>query len=200
MKIISFYLPQFHTFPENDAWWGEGFTEWTSVKNAKPLFEGHNQPRVPYDDNYYNLTDKETLIWQSKLAEEYGIYGFCYYHYWFDGKMLMNKPMPFAAVAPPLFSGSVVFISMMVLGLGGMCASLSILAVKMKKKGTIVLFVLSFICAMGMGYMSSQDSTLAWVNWVEQSINTVSQLCLMLGTITLHKAGLAVYQFEEANA
>ena len=104
------------------------------------------------------------------------------------------------SAAPAVFSGSFVFIMMMVLGLGGMCASLSILAAKMKKKGTIVLFVLSFICAMGMGYMSSQDSTLAWVNWVEQSINTVSQLCLMLGTITLHKAGLADYRFKEANA
>ena len=104
------------------------------------------------------------------------------------------------SAAPAVFSGSFVFIMMMVLGLGGMCASLSILAAKMKKKGTIVLFVLSFICAMGMGYMSSQDSTQAWVNWVEQSINTVSQLCLMLGVIALHKAGLADYRFEEANA
>ena len=104
------------------------------------------------------------------------------------------------SAAPAVFSGSFVFIMMMVLGLGGMCASLSILAAKMKKKGTIALFILSFICAMGMGYMSSQDSTLAWVNWVEQSINTVSQLCLMLGTIALHKAGLADYRFKEANA
>ena len=104
------------------------------------------------------------------------------------------------SAAPAVFSGSFVFIMMMVLGLGGMCASLSILAAKMKKKGTTVLFVLSFICAMGMGYMSSQDSTQAWVNWVEQSINTVSQLCLMLGTIALHKAGLADYRFKEANA
>lgn len=95
------------------------------------------------------------------------------------------------SAAPAVFSGSFVFIMMMVVGLGGMCASLSILAAKMKKKGTIVLFVLSFICAMGMGYMSSQDSTLAWVNWVEQSINTVSQGCLMMGVLALHKAGLA---------
>ena len=87
-----------------------------------------------------------------------------------------------------------VFIMMMVVGLGGLCAGLSVLAAKMKKKWTIVLFVLSFVCAMGMGYMSSQDSSLAWVNWVEQSINTVSQLCLMLGVIALHKAGLAEYE------
>ena len=100
------------------------------------------------------------------------------------------------AVAPVVFSGGMVFIMMMVVGLGGICASLSILAAKMKKKGTIALFVLSFVCAMGMGHMSSKDSSLAWVNWVEQSINTVSQLCLMLGVITLHKAGLAAYQPE----
>lgn len=92
MKIIAFYLPQFHTFPENDAWWGEGFTEWTSVKSAYPLFEGHKQPRVPLNKNYYDLTDVKTLEWQAKLAKKYGIYGFCYYHYWFDGHMLMEKP------------------------------------------------------------------------------------------------------------
>lgn len=111
-----------------------------------------------------------------------------------------RKDTVLLSAAPAVFSGSMVFIMMMVVGLGGMCASLSILAAKMKKKGTIVLFVLSFICAMGMGYMSSQDSSLAWVNWVEQSINTVSQLCLMLGTIALHKAGLAAYKFREAKA
>ncbi len=109
-----------------------------------------------------------------------------------------RKDTVLLSAAPAVFSGSFVFIMMMVLGLGGMCAVMSILAAKMKKKGTIVLFVLSFVCAMGMGYMSSQDSSLAWVNWVEQSINTVSQLCLMLGTIALHKAGLASHRFEEA--
>lgn len=93
MKIIAFYLPQFHTFPENDEWWGKGFTEWTNVKRAQPLFKGHNQPRIPLNKNYYNLTDEETLIWQSELAQKFGIYGFCYYHYWFDGHMLMEKPM-----------------------------------------------------------------------------------------------------------
>lgn len=93
MKIISFYLPQFHTFPENDRWWGKGFTEWTSVKSAKSLYRGHIQPRIPLNHNYYDLTDPETVRWQSALAKKYGIYGFCYYHYWFDGKMLMNKPM-----------------------------------------------------------------------------------------------------------
>ena len=101
-----------------------------------------------------------------------------------------QKDAVMLSAAPAVFSGSFVFIMMMVVGLGGMCAVLSILAARMKKKGAIALFVLSFICAMGMGYMSSQDSTLAWVNWAEQSINTVSQLCLMLGTIALHKADL----------
>ncbi|WP_405174892.1 glycoside hydrolase family 99-like domain-containing protein [Paenibacillus sp. FSL H8-0261] len=92
MKIIAFYLPQFHTFPENDEWWGEGFTEWTTVRNAKPLFKEHNQPRVPYEENYYDLTKKENLRHQARMAKKYGVYGFCYYHYWFDGRMVMEKP------------------------------------------------------------------------------------------------------------
>ncbi len=91
-KVIAFYLPQFHTFPENDKWWGEGFTEWTTVKKAQPLYEGHNQPRIPMDQNYYDLTDLNNLKWQAGLAKKYGIYGFCYYHYWFNGRMLMEKP------------------------------------------------------------------------------------------------------------
>jgi hypothetical protein len=111
-----------------------------------------------------------------------------------------RKDTMILSAAPAVFSGSFVFIMMMVVGLGGICAVMSVLAARMKKKGTIILFVLSFVCAMGMGYMSSQDSTLAWVNWVEQSINMVSQLCLMVGTIALHKAGLANYKFQEAKA
>ena len=94
------------------------------------------------------------------------------------------------SAAPVAVSTSLPFIAMMVLGLGGMCAALSIVAAKMKKGKVMMLFVASFVCAMAMGYMSSQDSTLSWVNWAEQSINTVSQLCLMLGAIALHKAGL----------
>lgn len=93
MKIIAFYLPQFHTFPENDEWWGKGFTEWTSVKNAVPIIKGHVQPKVPLNNEYYNLEDIKVMEKQAEMAEKYGIYGFCYYHYWFDGKMLMQKPM-----------------------------------------------------------------------------------------------------------
>ena len=111
---------------------------------------------------------------------------------------LKKKETHILSAAPVVFSGSFVFIMMMVVGLGGICAVMSILAAKMKKKGIIILFVLSFIFAMGMGYMSSKDSTLAWVNWVEQSINTVSQLCLMIGVISLHKAGLAEFKLTEA--
>jgi len=93
MEIIAFYLPQFHEIPENNAWWGEGFTEWTSVKKAKPLFSGHNQPRVPLHHNYYNLLDKKVMEWQAGLAEKAGITGFCFYHYWFNGKQLLEKPV-----------------------------------------------------------------------------------------------------------
>ncbi len=106
------------------------------------------------------------------------------------GMLCRKKKTAALSVAPVPFVSSMPFIMMMVVGLGGMCTALSIIAAKMKKAPVMILFIASFLCAMGMGYMSSQDASLAWVNWAEQSINTVSQLCLMLGTLALHKAGL----------
>jgi hypothetical protein len=104
--------------------------------------------------------------------------------------MLTIRRKVLAAVAPPLFSGSVIFILMMVLGLGSICTVLSILAAKLKKKGAIVLFVLAFLCSMGMGAMAGQDSTQAWVNWTEQSINCISQGLLLWGVVILHRNAL----------
>lgn len=92
MKKIVFYLPQFHEIPENNKWWGDGFTEWVNVRKAYPLYEGHEQPKVPLNKNFYNLLDKNTLKWQVKLAKENGIDGFCFYHYYFNGKKLLEKP------------------------------------------------------------------------------------------------------------
>ena len=102
MKVIPVYLPQFHCIPENDRWWGKGFTEWTNMKSAQPLFVGHNQPRVPLDNNYYDLSDIATLKWQCELARKYGIYGFCMYHYWFSGKTLLEKPMEMLLAHPEI--------------------------------------------------------------------------------------------------
>ncbi len=104
--------------------------------------------------------------------------------------MLTRRKEVLAAVAPPVFSGSVVFILMMVLGLGSICTVLSILAAKLRKKGTIALFVLAFLCSMGMGAMAGQDVTQAWVNWTEQAINCVSQGLLLWGVVILHRNGL----------
>jgi lipopolysaccharide biosynthesis protein len=92
MKVIAFYLPQFHPIPENDRWWGAGFTEWTKTRGATPLFPGHYEPREPLGDHYYNLLDEKARAWQADLARSYGIYGFCYYHYWFRGHRLLEKP------------------------------------------------------------------------------------------------------------
>jgi len=92
LKLIAFLLPQFHQVPENDIWWGEGFTEWTNTRKSRPLYRGHQQPKRPLDDYYYDLTDSAARLWQANLARTYGIYGFCYYHYWFKGKRLLEKP------------------------------------------------------------------------------------------------------------
>ena len=92
MKILALHLPQYHSIPENDNWWGEGFTDWVNVKKAKPLFNGHNQPVVPLNEDYYDMTNWKTLKHQADLAEQYGVYGFIYYHYWFNGKLLLEKP------------------------------------------------------------------------------------------------------------
>lgn len=102
IKVVSLYLPQFHAIPENDEWWGKGFTEWENVKVACPMFDGHNQPRVPLNDNYYDLSELDTLKWQCELANKYGIYGFCMYHYWFNGHLLLEKPMEMLLAHPDI--------------------------------------------------------------------------------------------------
>lgn len=92
-KIIAFYLPQFHEVKENSAWYGEGYTDWVAAKKAVSLFEGHCQPKIPLNQNYYDLSDIETIRWQASLAHEYGVNAFCFYHYWFhDSKQLLEKP------------------------------------------------------------------------------------------------------------
>nr|WP_308647804.1 glycoside hydrolase family 99-like domain-containing protein [uncultured Agathobacter sp.] len=92
-KMIAMYLPQYHETEDNNKWWGKGFTDWTSVKGAEPLYKEHNQPRIPMNNNYYDLTDVQTLKWQASTAKKYGIYGFGIYHYWFStDKQTLTKP------------------------------------------------------------------------------------------------------------
>lgn len=95
MKVMCMYLPQFHSFPENDEWWGKGYTEWVAVKRARPLYKGHYQPKVPLGGVYYDLDAQgvETITRQAQLARQYGVYGFAIYQYYFNGKTLMEKPL-----------------------------------------------------------------------------------------------------------
>ena len=94
MKTLAINLPAFHQIPENDEWWGKGFTEWDNVRRGKPFYSGHYQPIIPLNNNYYDLSKKENIVKQIKLAKEYDIYGFVYYHYWFgNGKKLFEKPL-----------------------------------------------------------------------------------------------------------
>lgn len=102
VRLLAFYFPQLHAIPENDEWWGKGFTDWVNVKRAQPQFRGHYQPRVPQGGRYYDQARKETIAWQIDLARRHGVHGFCHYHYWFDGKQLLETPTNIVMDSPEL--------------------------------------------------------------------------------------------------
>ena len=93
MEVLALYLPQFHPIAENDQWWGKGFTEWTNVTRARPLFRGHVQPRLPTDLGFYDLRVSETREAQADMARLHGVTGLCYWHYWFAGRLLLQRPL-----------------------------------------------------------------------------------------------------------
>jgi lipopolysaccharide biosynthesis protein len=92
-RVFAFYLPQYHPVPENDKFWGKGFTEWTNVAKARPLFPGHIQPKLPGELGFYDLRLSETREAQAEMAREHGIEGFIYYHYWFAGQQVLDRPL-----------------------------------------------------------------------------------------------------------
>ena len=102
VRLIALYFPQFHAIPENDAWWGKGFTDWVNVRRGAPQFRGHYQPRGPLGGRYYDQSHKEILEWQIDLARRHGVSGFCHYHYWFDGKQLLETPTNIMLESPEL--------------------------------------------------------------------------------------------------